>query len=348
MIALHYLLVSFGAIVAGVVLVGFVLKFWPRFGFMDKPHLYGYLRDPVPYSVGVVLLLGYLLMLGLLYSTKMIPINFEFEAKILFPIFLILSLLILVVVSFADDLKKLPPVFRLAVQFVSAILIVLGGARVLEISNPFGSLPLQLGGWSYILSVFWIVAITNLMNFLDGVAGMTSGLGSVAFWVLFALSVWPGHHVTDQSFVTYSALIMGSLTFVVAIFEFYPPKILIGDSGTMFIGFMLGVLSLINGGKLATIALVLLIPIFDGFWIIFRRIKSGQSPMKGDLGHMHHRLLRIGFSERQILISYFVVSFIFGLLAVVAWNTLFKFISLLLLTSGLLVIGYLVWIQEKK
>jgi len=190
--------------------------------------------------------------------------------------------------------------------------------------------------------------LSNLMNFLDGVSGLSSGVSSVGFLILLILAVAPGMHMVDQTMLQIMAISLFVIAFVGFLFEFPAPKFLLGDSGTMFFGFMLAVLSMINGGKLATAALVLLIPLFDGLWVVLRRIYDKKSPFKGDYKHLHHRLERIGMSKELILISYVVVSLLFGLIAIFVWNTFFKVTSLLLLVSALSLTGYLVWTKETK
>jgi UDP-GlcNAc:undecaprenyl-phosphate GlcNAc-1-phosphate transferase len=327
---------AFTILLVSIVAVALVRLLFPKFNLLDNPKAYGFNRAPVPYSTGIVIALIYLVS------------AFYYVSDFRMYIGVLLGVMLLVGTCFVDDYKKLPPLLRLFVQFVAASIVVFFGAKVLEITNPIGGDPILLGGFAFVVSVLWIVTLTNLMNFLDGVSGLTSGVGSIGFWVIFLLSAWPGQHITDQTFVMYGSLTLAIACSVFAFFEFYPPRILIGDSGTMLIGFMLGVFSLINGGKLATVALVLLIPILDGIWIICRRLYNKKSPFKGDLEHMHYKLLKIGFSERKILFLYLGLSILFGLIAVYSWNSFFKLVSLILLTSGLIIFGIKVWIHEKK
>jgi UDP-GlcNAc:undecaprenyl-phosphate GlcNAc-1-phosphate transferase len=315
-------------------LVGLFL--YPKLNWMDKPKLYGHNREPVPYSFGLVLFIAFVVT------------GFWFLGLDPRWLSLFVAAALLVLVSFLDDRYKLSPVLRFGVQIVCACIVVSSGAQVMEISNPFGEANFELGAIAYVFTVFWIVALTNLVNFLDGVSGLSSGVSAIGFWVLFGLSIWPDVHFMDQTLVSVLALSMAIAASCAAIFEFPKPKFLIGDSGSMFFGFMLGALSVANGGKLATILLVLLIPILDGAWVIFRRLYNKQKPWTGDLLHFHHRLLDIGFSERKLLIIYYILSAAFGLIALFVWNTFFKVVSLLILFSGFVLTGYYVWIQGKK
>jgi UDP-GlcNAc:undecaprenyl-phosphate GlcNAc-1-phosphate transferase len=311
--------------------------FFQKKKLLDNPAKYGFEREAVPYSMGIWAVVAFI---GLMIV--FLDLNLQ-SATIL------IAVSLLGLVCFCDDLFGLSPKFRLVAQILLASLVVYGGTNILAVSNPLDfSEPIELGWWGLLFSVFWIVALTNLMNFLDGVSGLSSGVSSVGFLILLILSVVPNMHMVDQTMLQIMATSLFVIAFLAFIFEFPSPKFLIGDSGTMFFGFMLAVLSMINGGKLATAALVLMIPLFDGLWVILRRIYSKKSPFKGDYKHLHHRLERIGMSRELILISYVFVSLIFGLIAVFIWNTFFKVVSLLLLISALTVTGYLVWTKETK
>lgn len=329
-------LVAVFALLAAIVVTLFGLYLYPKFGLMDRPDLYGHDRSPVPYSFGMILFMAFLVV-----GFYFLRLDSEWLS-------IIFAAGILVLVSFLDDKFKLSPVLRFGIQLICACIVVASGAQVMEISNPFGQHNFELGMVSFLFTVFWIVALTNLVNFLDGVSGLSSGVSAIGFWVIFGLSIWPNMHVTDQTLVSVLSLIMAIVATIAAFFEFPKPRFLIGDSGSMFFGFMLGVLSVANGGKLATILLVLLVPILDGAWVIFRRLYNKEKPWKGDLLHFHHRLLDIGFTEKQLLIIYYILSGAFGLIALFVWNTFFKVVSLLILFSGFVLTGYYVWIQGKK
>lgn len=312
-------------------------KIFAYFGVLDNPKKYGFDREAVPYSMGFFGCISFLIL-------TLFFLDLSWQVGLI-----LVASSLLVLTCFLDDRIGLSPFIRLVIQILAATIVVLGGTQILVVSNPFESgAVFELGLIGLIFSVFWIVSLTNLVNFLDGVSGLSSGVSSVGFLILLMLSILPGMHSTDQSLVQVMSLILFVIAFVSFLFEFPSPKFLIGDSGTMFFGFMLAVLSMLNGGKLATAALVLLIPLFDGAWVILRRIFIGKSPFSGDFGHLHHRLERIGFSKQAILFTYIGISFLFGLIAVFVWNTFFKVVSLLLLLSALSIIGYLIWIKETK
>ncbi|MBT6143215.1 undecaprenyl/decaprenyl-phosphate alpha-N-acetylglucosaminyl 1-phosphate transferase [bacterium] len=304
-----------------------------KFGLLDKPKKYGFSRAAVPYSFGSVLFILFACLV-LFFN----PISLKLIA-------LLTSLLILVLTCFLDDFKDLNPYLRLAIQIVCAGIVVFSGIRVLEVSNPFGTEPIVLNSFSYILSIFWIVLLTNLINFLDGISGLSSGVSSIGFFTIFALGSMNAVHITDQSLLISLSLIaalVASLGFILEI-PMSKPKVLLGDSGAMFFGFLLACLSMLNGGKLATLGLVLLVPIFDGLFVIFYRIIKSKSPVTKDSNHLHHKLLEIGFSRLQIVIFYIAITSIFGFLSIIAWNTQLKFVTFFLVVLMLSVFFRLTW-----
>lgn len=308
----------------------FVFNF---FKLVDKPKLYGFNRKAVPYGFGLVLILLFVL-LSLFFN----PISQQL-------VVLLISILVLSITCFIDDRKSLHPIVRLSIQTLCAFFVVKNGIAVLEVSNPFANENLLLGDFSILLSVFWILLITNLMNFLDGVSGLTSGVSSVGFFILFTLSLNSNIHLIDQSLLTSLSLIAGVLSLTGFLLELpLPnPKVLLGDSGSMSLGFLLASLSMLNGGKLATLGLVLLIPLFDGVFVIFYRMIKGRSPLIGDTNHLHHKLLEKGFSRLQIIFLYLFATIIFGLLAIFAWNTYLKFITFIFVSTVFAVFFYLTW-----
>ena len=329
-------LVAASSFLIGLIFMSLGSFLWQKIGILDDPVKYGFKRNPVPYSMGVWTILAFI-------ALSLYFLNLDFKV-----VTMLVAVFMLGLVCFLDDRFKINPFVRLLTQVVAASLVVFGGTEILSLTNPFNFQVVELGVIGFLFSVFWIVALTNLVNFLDGVSGLSSGVSSIGFLIIFSLSIMPGMHQTDQTLVQVLSLILLVLAFLNFVFEFPSPKFLMGDSGTMFFGFMLGVLSMINGGKLATAALDLLVPLFDGAWVILRRIFEKKSPFSGDVGHLHHRLERIGLSKQSILFLYMIVSLIFGLVAILIWNTLFKVISLILLLTALSVTGYLVWTKETK
>lgn len=295
-----------------------VLKLFPRLKLMDRPERYGHNRPAIPYPAGVAPLLAILSCILLF-----LPLDPTVIAVLSGAILLGLT-------CFIDDRRGLSPFLRLAVQILAALLLVIGGIGISSISNPLGG-AIPLDQWSFtldwgtlsftltlladLITVMWVVVMINAFNWIDGIPGMTSSVSAVAAFFLLLLSIRPDFHYVDQTLaITLSAIVLGaSLAFL--IFDFPPPKVLMGDTGSMLLGFFLAVTAIISGGKIATTLLILGFPILDFMWVIGRRIYKGQSPFKGDLWHFHHRFLKAGFSPRQVVLFFSGTAAAFGALA---------------------------------
>lgn len=306
--------------------------FYIKFDLLDQPKRYGFTRKAVPYSFGFVLCV--------LFALAAMAMNvLTLKLTVLIGACVGLSLM-----CFVDDFRNLDPVLRLCVQFCLATLVVHSGVFLLEVSNPFGA-NLQLGILSKVVSVFWIVFLTNIMNFLDGVSGLTSGVSTIAFVTLGVLAINPSIHVVDQSLLVNLSFVAAFLAFIGFVLEIPTPnpKVLLGDSGSMFFGFLLASLSMVNGGKLATLGIVLLIPIFDGLFVIFYRLYKGKSPVNKDTNHLHHKLLEKGVSRVGIVCIYMILTIIFATLAIFSWNSFWKFVTLSMVLIFMSVFVYLTW-----
>jgi UDP-N-acetylmuramyl pentapeptide phosphotransferase/UDP-N-acetylglucosamine-1-phosphate transferase len=152
----------------------------------------------------------------------------------------------------------------------------------------------------------------NIVNWLDGLDGLAGGVGIIGFLTLFFLSVSSLVNQPPIGIISIAAsgAIMGFL-----LFNFYPAKIFMGTSGAMFIGFLLAVVSVFSGAKLATVALVLTVPILDAVWVIIRRIRKRSSVFQRDKSHLHYRLAELGFSQNKIVFFYYALSIFFGIIA---------------------------------
>jgi UDP-GlcNAc:undecaprenyl-phosphate/decaprenyl-phosphate GlcNAc-1-phosphate transferase len=222
-------------------------------------------------------------------------------------------------VGVADDFFNLSPTKQLLFQFLISLSVVLSGIRVDYLANPLGGVTrldiFMIWGYPLAGSVFiivWIIFLMNVLNWADGLDGLAGGIGAIGAISLFFLSI--STIVNQPPLGIISIAFLGSVLGFLLL-NFPPAKIFMGTSGSMFIGFALGVISIFSGAKLATLALVLSVPILDALWVIVQRIKNKKSIFKGDRSHLHHRLLSVGFSERQITVFYYIIAAIFGLTA---------------------------------
>lgn len=245
-----------------------------------------------------------------------------------------------------DDIKGLSAWKKLGFQAIAALLVIAGGIGVGTLTNPFGpdinlnSWIIPIGShhiwvWSDLLAFFWLLGMMNVINFIDGIDGLASGVSGIAAFIIFLLSIMIG-----QSAVGMVAIILCGATFGFLYWNFYPAKIFMGDSGSMFLGFMLGVLPLISGGKLATAFLVLGFAIVDGLIVAGARIIKHKNPFTtADKTHLHHRFLAAGFSVRTTVLSLYAIAALFGWVAlrsttvnkIIASTVLILFIAVLII-----------------
>lgn len=323
--------------------VGFLflaLKFFPRLKLMDRPHLYGLKRAPIPYYGGIVIFLSFLVLV-----LFFVPIEKHLAG-------LLLGGAVIFSLGFFDDKYNLNPWIRLAGQFLASLILVAFGIGILSFNLPFlGTVDLSLPLLSALFTIFWVMTIVNTMNFIDGVSGLTSGVTFIGAFSLFLLSINPLVHENpaSQAGVATLSLILAAISLAFFLFDFPKAKILMGDSGSTFLGFMLASLAIFSGGKVATAFLVLGIPILDMIWVILRRIFSGEKFWKGDLMHLHHRLLNLGLTPKMVVAVYLLVTAVFGVMAVSFVGIKQKFFMLSgLIILMLLLISAFVFLAKKR
>ncbi len=218
-----------------------------------------------------------------------------------------------------DDLKDISPKAKLFFQIGAGVILIIGGVEIDFITNPFTNNDslIFLKWFSIPITLFWVAGITNTVNLIDGLDGLAAGVAMISSISLMLVANKFGY----QEITILSAILAGSCLGFLP-FNFNPAKIFMGDTGALFLGFMLAAISIEGVMKsVATIAvvvpiLILGVPIFDTTFAIFRRLLNGQSIMAADKGHLHHRLLNKGFSQRKTVLILYGISAIFGSFAV--------------------------------
>ncbi len=323
-----------------------ILHLFPKLGLMDRPHLYGLKRKPIPYPAGVIIWLVFAVCV--LYFAEM-------RDSV---IGLLLAGTLIMGVSFADDRLRLPPWLRFFVQIIAAGILIYFHVGITHVTLPWGEvadlttwkIPLWQGHftvWSDLLTLFLVILFTNSMNWLDGSPGLPSGISFIASGILFLLAMRPDLHAIDQTQFATLAIILAGACLGFVFFDFPKPKFLIGDTGSMFLGFTLGALAIISGGKLATTFLILGIPLVDALLVILNRILHGKKPWQGDTNHLHHRLMRAGLTQKQTAIVVYVWALVFGLAALFL-HTNGKAIALIILAISIISLEFFVTYRRKN
>lgn len=332
--------------ILALVFILLALKIFPKFKLMDRPHKYGLDRAPIPYYGGLAIYFAFVISLFVFVPLEKHVIG------------LLIGASMIMVLGFFDDLFSLSPWFRLGVQFLAAVVLVIFGIGILSINLPLiGTIGFDHLLWNgvYLVSagftILWVMSILNTMNFVDGVSGLVSGVSFVAGLTVFFLSIHPGLHENPQAQlpVALISLIIAMVSLAFLLFDFPAPKILMGDTGSTFLGFMLASLAIFSGGKVATAFLVLGIPILDMIWVVARRTMSGKKFWQGDMMHLHHRLMNLGFTKRKVVLFYLSITALFGFSAVMLVDTQQKFFMIIALTVLMLLLAVaLVAIPNKK
>lgn len=361
---LGFILIFIIAAVISYILTLAVKHYAIKWGFFDQPGPRKIHPKPVPRLGGLAFFVTFLMMVLVIIAVK--PDWLQFSAstwfghldKRLFGV--LLGAIILVIVGIIDDKKGLKPATKLFWQIVAAGVVVAFGVEVGIIRNPFGGplihldiwqIPFQVFGHTYnfvviadLLAMVWIVAMINILNFLDGLDGLAGGVSFIGFGILFLVCLLPE---VNQISTAVLCLILAGAVFGFLPHNFHPAKIFMGDSGSMFLGFMLAVISMISGGKVAALVLVLGFPILDALWVVFRRLFYRKSPFTADKKHLHHRFLAVGLTQRQTVLVIYFLTAAFGVIALFI-KTYGKFWALVWLLGIMIVLAVGLVIMEKR
>jgi UDP-GlcNAc:undecaprenyl-phosphate GlcNAc-1-phosphate transferase len=245
-----------------------------------------------------------------------------------------------------DDWRELAPLPQYLFQLFAAAIAVVFLILIEYVNNPFtGQQTPDFPYWVTVtISLFWLGLMMNTVNWLDGLDGLATGVAAIACVVLFvngAFRLNPPQHSVALLPVALLGATLGFLPF-----NFAPARVFLGSSGAYFLGFTLGVLSIIGGAKMAAILLVMGLPLLDLAWQVVARLARGKNPTEGDRGHLHFRLLDIGLSQRQIVLSYYLFCAAFGGLALAIPSRLYKLVALLAMAS-LSLIGF-IWLARRS
>ena len=314
------------SIAVAAVMTPVSIKLAYKLGVIDKPkdgrrmH-----RTPTPRFGGMAIFLGS--MAGLT-----IPAGMNSQIKIA-----MLGGLLMYALGVVDDICDIRPAVKFTGQLVIATLVYALGIRITFISNYFGSTVITdeyanvilSGGLAYLITVFWIVGITNAVNLMDGLDGLAAGSVAIMCSSLAYIAYIHGTRLGSMPVcVALVAVAGGCIGFLP--FNFSPAKTFMGDGGALYLGYMIAVLSVISPLKQATVVgalvpmLTLAVPIFDTVFAMLRRVMNRQPIMSADRGHLHHHLMAAGFGQRRsVLIMYGIVG-IMGIVAVLISRELYK------------------------
>ena len=342
------ILLPFVASFITTILLTFIsIKVIKKLGLIDDPKLHKHPAiihtKPIPRGGGIPLFLG-----AFISSLFFIPLS-----PTIIAIFSA-SFLALIIGVIDDKLnaqsKDISPYLRFLINILTAVIVVASGVSIHFITNPFGGDIIHLDAirlqipllpfallLSDLVSVIWLMWVMNMLNWSKGVDGQMPGIVAISAIVIGVLTL-------KLNAVGGGAFIDTKLSFIIAgsalgflIFNFHPAKIFPGYGATSLY-LLLGVVSILSSAKLATAVLVMGVPLVDFIFTIIRRIMSKQSPLKGDNRHLHHILLKLGYSQKQIAFFYWCISAILGMVALTleSKSKLFAIIMVVTITGGAL------------
>lgn len=267
---------------------------------------------------------------------------------------ILIGAVIMVTVGVIDDMRDLPAKVKLIFQIIAALIAVGFGVNIDYVANPFsqwfGPLYINLGWMSVPITVLWIVGVTNAVNLIDGLDGLAVGISAIASVALLALTLFSQNLNVAIMIAALAGACIGFLPY-----NFNPAKIFMGDTGSTFLGFVLACVSVQGLLKIhalisfAVPVLILGLPIFDTLFAMGRRILTGRSIMSPDRGHLHHRLLDMGFSQRQTVTILYTLTSILCLTAVVmSLKDALRAVILVLAVIGIIFVSYLLSENKNK
>ncbi|NMB45260.1 MAG: undecaprenyl/decaprenyl-phosphate alpha-N-acetylglucosaminyl 1-phosphate transferase, partial [Firmicutes bacterium] len=273
-------------------------------GIVDKPNARRVNEVPVPTGGGLVIIAAFwaaILLTGAQHPA--LP-------------GLAIGSLIIGITGWVDDRWELRPRVKLLGQILAALAVVGNGTIIHFATNPLGGM-IYLGWLGAPLTILWIVAVINMFNFIDGLDGLAAGVAVIACMPLFSVA-----HELGYEFVALLLLTLAGSTLGFLRYNFNPASLFMGDTGAMFLGFMLGALSVegtLKGAATVALAVPILIlglPIIDTVFSIVRRFRNGVPVYQADRGHLHHRLLDLGLSQRQAVLLLYGWALAFGSLGI--------------------------------
>ncbi len=313
-----------------------------RIGAVDRPHLRKIHQTSVPRMGGLAIAATFFCLLFLAsWVDDLLHLNLVRQSQNQLTVRLFFCTMPILALGIVDDVRGLSAIPKLLVQTFAAGLAVYFGFNFTAVAVPFVG-GVQLGVLGAFLLVFWIVGVTNAFNLLDGLDGLAGGVGGVAAVTIGSLAL-----LEDKPETALVAAILAGSCFGFLRHNFHPASIFMGDTGSLFLGFVLAVISVEGSHKrtltlaLAVPILVMGIPIVDALVSIFRRTLLGRSPFTADRGHLHHLFLRAGYSQRAIALIFYGVTLTLGIFAALSYAIRGRVIYFIFV--GFLVVAALVY-----
>lgn len=293
------------AFLSSILLTPLVKRLAFKIGAVDAPNYRKVHSRIMPRLGGLAIYLSFLIGLAILRPDS------EYTLAI------VIAATVIIVTGILDDMYEISAKAKMLGQLVAAVIIVFfGGIQIDMINLPFGGV-MDFGILSIPLTILWIVGITNAINLIDGLDGLAAGVSTIALITISIMAI-----IVPNPFVLTLAALLACSTLGFLFFNFHPAKIFMGDTGALFLGFMIAVFSLLGFKNITVVSFIipvimLGVPISDTFFAIVRRVRNKQKWSDPDKSHLHHRLIDIGFSHKQTVLIIYGIAVMFGLSAII-------------------------------
>lgn len=303
-----YIIIFAAAFAISLVTTPFSIYFAKKVGAIDKPKARGMHKESIPRMGGIAIVCGFMISI-----LVFMPFMQDLDKKQCFGI--LLGALIIVILGMLDDIYDLNAKLKFGVQIVAAFVAIYCGVRINFVFWPFAS---KISIFSIPVTLLWIVGITNAVNLIDGLDGLAAGISTIASMCLMILCIMTGSNLSVFFTVALAGSCLGFLPR-----NFNPAEVIMGDTGSTFLGYILAVTSITGVFKsyaaLAIVVGILAIglPIFDTTFAIIRRILNKKPIMQADRGHLHHRLIDKGYSPKRAVIIMYGISLLSAAFSIV-------------------------------
>lgn len=337
----QYLLAFFSALALSLLFTPLIGKLAWKLEVIDKPGGPRKIHQrPTPLMGGLAIFLSFSLIMALNMDGLLAG---DLSSKHWLGV--ILGGLFLMIGGYLDDRYNLKPLKQLIFPLLAILSVIWGGVEIGKISNPLGDYLYLSGLLSVIFVGLWLLGMMYTTKLLDGVDGLVSGVVFIGALIIFLFTLTTKYYQPD---IALAASIFGGAILGFWFFNFNPAKIFLGEGGSLFLGYLLGVLAIISGGKIAIALLVMGIPVLDLLWTIIRRIWRGKNPFRfSDKKHLHHRLLALGLGPKRTVLIFYALSLIFGLGGLFLQSR-GKLLALALMLGLMFVAVIAFWFFEKR
>ncbi|MDF2866041.1 MAG: UDP-N-acetylmuramyl pentapeptide phosphotransferase/UDP-N-acetylglucosamine-phosphate transferase [Clostridia bacterium] len=336
--------------VLSIIITPLTIKFANKFGFVDVPKDSRRVHaKPMPRIGGLAIVISMLIGLAIYYLITMnipsITLNNKFFGYVL-------GALIISSMGLIDDVINMRARYKFIFQLLAATVIYFFGVSIEGIKIPFIYTNLiDFGFLSFPITLIWVIGITNAVNLIDGLDGLAAGISAISATALLTIFITTSSSL--EAIVITAVLVGATLGFLP--FNFNPAKTFMGDVGSNFLGFTLATVSILGFAKgytlIAIIApiLTLGVPIFDTLFAMIRRFLAGKPMLSPDGGHVHHRLLKRGFNQRQAVLMLYTVTSLLCIVAVTIISAdIYKLVLLIFATITFVILGYVTTIKHKN